>query len=154
MEVRQRIWLYGMRFWLLYTVQLLYSMKWLCEVRLGPIYYETQGSPHGVDDESFSNKVSRNSSPSLISYHLTAAISIFVRYPQVQWNIQGNRHMLMIFNTKVTMSLISPVGSEGGPCDLWPFYRWIFTPHLFIWGFYDLKSSFTFLQQSQLEFWH
>ena len=46
MEVRQRIWLNGMRFWLLYTVQLLQSMKWLCEVRLGPIYSETQGSPH------------------------------------------------------------------------------------------------------------
>ena len=70
MEVRQRIWLYGMRFWLLYTVQLLQSMKWLCEVRLGPIYSETQGSPHSVDDESFSNKVSRNSSSSLKSYHL------------------------------------------------------------------------------------
>ena len=45
-------------------------MKWLCEVRLGPIYSETQGSPHSVDDESFSNKVSRNSSSSLKSYHL------------------------------------------------------------------------------------
>ena len=94
-------------------------MKWLCEVRLGPIYSETQGSPHSVDDESFSNKVSRNSSPSLISYHLTAAISIFVRYPQAQGNIQENCHLLMIFNTKVPMSLISPFGSGVGrvTCD-------------------------------------
>ena len=43
-------------------------MKWLCEVRLGPIYSETQGSPHSVDDESFSNKVSRNASHRLVSF--------------------------------------------------------------------------------------
>ena len=100
-------------------------MKWLCEVRLGPIYSETQGSPHSVDDESFSNQVSRVSSSDLISKeslsYFTGAINIFDRYLQVQGNIQENCHLLLIFNTKVTkvtMSLISPVGSEGGPCDL------------------------------------
>ena len=95
-------------------------MKWLCEVRLWPIYSETQGSSHGVDDESFSNKVSHNSSPSLISYHLHTSQLQSIFLFDIHKFREISRRIVMCTGSSTLKSHVSNQPSWVGGWAVWP----------------------------------